>query len=94
MIPNNRLLVYLYWSVTIVGWSFVAGIKHGIIDSDTINDYVEYCSLDNITHHGLSTACCGTCKLDPNCKLHGTCCLYEYRTFKAAAAAADSSRYE
>ena len=51
----------------------------------------EYC---NITTNGLSTACCGSCKLDLNCKLHGSCCLNKYRTLEEATTATDSSRYE
>ena len=90
MVSNNGFLVYLFWS------SSIAGISTVLIDRDTLSHHDEYCDLSSITHYGVSTACCGTCKLDPNCELHGSCCLnvYKYRTFEEATTATDSSRYE
>ena len=80
--------MYLLWSMTI------AGINTVRIDRDTLSHHDEYCSLSDITNYGLSTECCGSCILDPKCKLHGSCCLNEYRTFEEATTATDSSRYE
>ena len=91
MLQKNDLLLYLYCTATFLGPVLSIEIS-GRTYWATSSEHGLYCGIDD-TGDSYNT-CCGSCKLDPNCKQHGSCCLHEYDTFEEASTAANNTRYK